>query len=890
MPAMKPLCAGLLVLLLAVPVQAEEPSLQTARLRWLKGNYEEALDQYTKLAKDPKHRVAATLGQSRALQSQGKYDQALKAIDAALADHPKSADLHARRAELLHFRGRWADAEKAAEQALAINPNHFLARWVRAQVYRDRGDLKKADVEFRWFVRTFTTRSEKDDDIKDPDELLLVGLAGTEYARWHSLSDQFRVILNDVYGDALKNDKAFWPAEYQSGMLLLEKYNLADALDAFDKALKINPSAAEAWVAKGIAALQKFEIKDAESHAARALECNPHLPEALRLKGDVLLALSDVPGALRELEKARAINPRDEHTLGRMAACFALQKQNAELTALIAEVEKHNPKAAVFYFDLAERLEERRHYDAAEKYFKKSAELQPLVPWAQNSLGLLYMRMGREAEARKILERAFEADEFNVRVSNTLKVLRHLDRYYETRKTKYFELRFDPKNDQVLARYMGEYLDQVYEELAELFQYRPAVPILVELFNKHEMFSGRVVALPDLHTIGACTGRMVAMVSPRDQSKIITKPFNWGRVVRHELVHIFNLEQTNFLVPHWFTEGLAVINEGYPRPEIWNQLLKERVPAGELMNLDDIHLGFIRPRTPLDWQMAYCQSQLYVEYLKSKYGPQTVGEMLRAYRDGLDTDAAIAKVCKVDKAAFEKGYRAYLDTVVKELKGAPVRKVRTFAELREANAKNPNDAEVAALLAEHYLRRRQVKDARLLVDAVLAKKPTHPLASYVKARLELAGGNQEAALKLLQAAVDPQAPEPKVLLELGKLYYEDNSFAKAAETFELGRKNDPHNSQWLEQLLRVYTQANDKDRQIQVLKDLIPTNPDDLDQRKRLAKLLSDAGRHAEAERIARQALEIDILDKDAQELLLKALTAQKKETERKKLENLLGR
>jgi len=44
-------------------------------------------------------------------------------------------------------------------------------------------------------------------------------------------------------------------------------------------------------------------------------------------------------------------------------------------------------------------------------------------------------------------------------------------------------------------------------------------------------------------------------------------------------VHIFNLEQTNFLLPHWYTEGLAVVNEGYPRPQIWNQLLVERVPT-----------------------------------------------------------------------------------------------------------------------------------------------------------------------------------------------------------------------------------------------------------------------------------------------------------------------
>src|SRR5262249_28081043 len=155
---------------------------------------------------------------------------------------------------------------------------------------------------------------------------------------------------------------------------------------------------------------------------------------------------------------------------------------------------------------------------------------------------------------------------------------------------------------------------------------------------------------------GACTGRMFAMVSPngtRDGRQLA--PFNWARVLRHEMVHIFNLEQTHFLVPHWFTEGLAVTNEGFPRPQVWNTLLVKRVPAGELMNLDNIDLGFMRPRSPEDWSMAYCQAQLYVEYLRLKFGDKVVGELLAAYAGGLDTSAALDKVCKVDKATIEKG-------------------------------------------------------------------------------------------------------------------------------------------------------------------------------------------------------------------------------------------
>src|SRR5262249_42900929 len=151
-------------------------------------------------------------------------------------------------------------------------------------------------------------------------------------------------------------------------------------------------------------------------------------------------------------------------------------------------------------------------------------------------------------------------------------------------------------------------------------------------------------------------------------------PFNWARVLNHEMVHIFNLEQTHFLVPHWLTEGLAVINEGFPRPQPWNALLLKRVPAGELMDFDNIDLGFMRPRTPEDWSMAYCQSQLYVEYLKLKFGERVVGELLAAYADGLGTAAVLDKACKVDKDAIEKGYRAYLDEVVKDIKARPPEK------------------------------------------------------------------------------------------------------------------------------------------------------------------------------------------------------------------------
>lgn len=875
------------VLAVVAPALADEPTLKDARKRWLTGDYAEAREQYAALLKQAKTRVPAAVGLSRSWQSEGEYDKALQVIDAALKDDPNSADLHGRRAELLHLRGRWEDALAAAEKTLALDKDHFLARWVRAQVYQDKGELRKADTELRWFVKTYSARSNADKDISDPDELLLVGLAGAENARWHNLDDQFKVVLNDVYGDALKNEKEFWPAESQAGMLLLEKYNRPEALEAFDKALKINPSAAEALVGKGMAAVQKYEIRDAERFAERALKINEHLPEALRLRADIHLMAGDVKAALKELESARKVNPRDEQTLGRIAACFLLQHKDADFAALEKEVAARDPRPGVFYQELAGTLDERKQWDASEKYYRKAFELRPMLSQARISLGMLQMRMGREKEARQILTKAFDADAFNIRVANSLKVLRHLEKY-ETIKTAHFELRFDPLTDKILARYMAAQLEDLYGELAGQFDYRPAGPFLIEIFNNHEMFSGRVVAVPDLHTIGACTGRMLAMVSPH--GKGVAKPFNWSRVLRHEMVHIFNLDQTRFQVPHWLTEGLAVSNEGFPRPPSWNELLVERVPKGELMNLENINLGFIRPRSPLDWHMAYCQSQLYVEHLKKKYGPQTIGELLTAYRDGLDTAAAIAKACKVDKATFEKGYREYLQAVVKTIQGKPAEKPMSLPQLREAHRKNPKDDDLAARLAERYLAQNRAGEALELAKAVLNRKPAHPLACYVRARLHIRGGESEEAVKLLESAAAAQPPEPKVLALLGSIYYDNKQLNKAEKTFEQGRKAEPYETKWLTNLARVHAQTGNKDKLIAVLKDLAPTDADDLAARKRLARLLLDANRPAEAETYARQVLDIDVSDADGQEIIVKALTAQKKDAEAERVKKLLGK
>jgi tetratricopeptide (TPR) repeat protein len=866
--------AALAAIILLSPILHAQASLKQAREDWLKGYYAEAREMYEKLAKDAKARHPATLGLSQALQSQGEYDKAQSVVETLLKDMPKDADLLARLSELHYLRGRLDDAEKQAKAALGANKENFLGHWVLGQVLRDRGLWKDADEHFLWFVRQSNTK-----EITNPDELRLVGLAGLERARHLHLNDQYQTIISDYFGEAEKLDKLYWPAAYEAGRVFADKHNKPAAFRAFERALIVNPLAPEVLVAKGQMAASSFEFKDADKYASQALKINPRMVPALNLMAEVHWFSNEDEQAMKLLTKARDVNPRDEGTLARIAAYHYAKKDTKAFDAVVKEARTNNPKCYTFYSDLGTLLDQRKFHDDAEKYFLIAFKMEPNLAEASIGLGMMYMRMAKEKEAREILEKAFKADEFNVRVSNSLLVLDHLDRYEEL-KTDHFILRYDKKNDTVLANYMAVYLEQIYKELADQFDYRPKGPFQIQIFSRHEMFSGRVVAVPDLHTIGACTGPLVAMVSPKDTSGVIGKPFNWNRVIRHELVHVFNLQQTKGNVPHWFTEGLAVRYEGPNIPPSWHALLADKFNNDDLLNLDNILLGFIRPRSPLQWQQAYLQSLLYVEYLTKTHGEKSIGKMLAAFQEGLDTGPALEKACNVKKDVFEKGYREFLRERVKNIPVPPAQKNLTLKQLREQHAKNPNDLDLTAQLAEKNYQLGKKKDAKELTDKVLRQEPRHPTAVYVKSLLFVDEGERDKAYSLLDTINNDEIKDTKPLKLLAQLQMNMKKYPQAATTCERGRKIDPHEQFWILQLAKIYVQTKEKEKLVDIFEEVARIDPDDFTSRKLLAQHYQGLNKNADAEKYARMALEVDVTDRVCQDIYIEALNAQNRQEE----------
>ncbi len=859
----------------ATSSQDAQDELAQLRSLVLRGRYGEAIERYERL--QSAQPVEAALGLANCHVATGDRGQALTLLRAALLDHPAETQLTAQLAQLEYDSGQHDAARQYVDQTLAHAPNNLQARWLDAELLRTSGELDKAAAAYQWIVERYNRAQRQ---LTQPEQLHFVALAAAQYARWRRLHDQFGFLINTLYPDVILLENNYWPAHLEKARLYIEKFNTAEASKALVAALKINPNASEIHAARAALALQTYDFETALPALERALEINPQCAEAHRLMADVELANFRTAEAIRRLEQALAINPRDDATLGRLAAIYligqGMEKQHARqrFDEIVADVVAVNPIAGEFHFVLAETLANFRRWPQARDFYQRAADEMPQLIGPRAALGMMHMRLGQEEAAQKELAAAFEEDPFNVRVKNMLEVLDVLDSYAELG-TEHFLFKHDHQHDAVFAHYLAEFMEDIYPELCRDFNFEPPERSLFEVFNQakntsgHGWFSARMIGLPYVGTVGACAGQMVAITSP----DAMNSKFNWARVARHEFVHVLNLQQTNFNVPHWFTEGLAVEAEGYPRSELWDQLLVSRVPQGEIFNLEDINFGFIRPASQLEWHLAYCQSELYVQFMREEFSPEGPAAMLQAYAENMTTPEAIAHCFEVSLEEFERRYTAYLERLIQTLPPdlKPPGEERSFAEIDRAARADATNPDALAELAQAYLLRQEYPNARKFAEAARRLDEAHQQATYVLARLAVVTGERDEARELLEAAINPADPFPAGIQLLSGLRCLQGDFAAAEELVLAAQVAQPGNPQWTEDLAAIYLRSGDDAKLAGQLEKLAEADADQFNYRKKLALIAQAEGDHRAAARWAREAIWIDVMDTDVHEVLAEA-------------------
>jgi tetratricopeptide (TPR) repeat protein len=529
--------------------------------------------------------------------------------------------------------GNMAAARKAY-QWFEDPPQQLMERW-RARGADLFGD-SAADATFTAmaFDRLYTLRGDY-----------------REHAQLHQAVLDLFVQAYDVI------DRRYWPAHVAAGDFFVNHDRPIRAVKEYQAALKINPKATGAIAGLGGIALQQFSFDKVDQAVAGLRAIDPNSPAADRLSARNLIRQQKPGEAEVILKRLLQKEPNDLENLGLLASAQAAAFHPAEVKRTLERMKAIDPDNASAYFEVAEVLSLLRQYDRAEAMYKIAIARAPWWNGPRNGLGLLYTQSGDESAARTALRTAHQLDPYNLRTTNYLRLLDDMATM-EHSAFPHFILIYNQKSDPIVPLYFPQALDGIYKKVCGDFRHEPKQTTMVEVFPAHDQFSVRTTGGAWIETVGASTGRVIAITAPRpDESG--GHAFDWARVVRHEFTHTVTLEMTGNRIPHWLTEGLAVWEENGPIPWEWPPMLYKAATEARFFPLDQLTWGFVRPKKPADKQLAYAQSLWIVEYIEEKWGHEAMLKLLDQFRDGADVKAAFGAVLNQSPATFDPGFFAW---------------------------------------------------------------------------------------------------------------------------------------------------------------------------------------------------------------------------------------
>jgi tetratricopeptide (TPR) repeat protein len=590
--------------------------------------------------------------------------------------------------------------------------------------------------------------------------------SGDAYARaegfwgleeWQQANEQFRLATQP------SNSKTLYKVRW--GMLLHERFNNPEAAGLFREALAKDPTNAEAYLGLAIVSADGFDGKAAE-YAAKAIALDPKLAGAHELLADLALENDDRDAAIAEADKAIALEKDALDAMAIHAAVELIADRSPD--AWFAKIAAINSGYGEVYSRVAHQLEVHYRYEDAVTYYRKAVKADPQLWSAHSALGIDLMRMGKEDEPLTELELSYNN---GYRDAATVNSLRLLDSYknFKTFRDDTTVLKLKKTEADLLQPYIQAEMHTIITTYEKKYRMKLPAPVQVEVYPDHEDFAVRTMGMPGLGALGVTFGEVVAMDSPSAR-----KPgdFNWGATLWHEMSHVYILTATNHRVPRWFTEGLAVHEEGEHSPEWSDRVTPEVLIAireKKLLPLAVLDRGFVYPEYPSQVVVSYFQAGSICDFVKAKWGEEKLLDMVHSYAKSLTTAEVVRQDLALAPEEFDKQYLTWIDKKY----GAEATHFDEWREKLKALVVTSQQKQYDAVLAQG--------------PAVLAIYPEYvgdANAYELIADADKAKGDAKAEATVLVAYEHEGGQEPAVLKRLATLEEDAGQQAEAAGTLE----------------------------------------------------------------------------------------------------------
>ncbi|MHC4994251.1 MAG: peptidase MA family metallohydrolase [Planctomycetota bacterium] len=682
-------------------------------------------------------------------------------------------------------------------------------------------------------------------------------------------ASEFKTV-NDMLSEAQQTfDRLYWPALAEQGRIFFEKDSTTEAVKALHLALRLNPKASQAWYLLGQIALKAYNFNAAQDAVMRLRQINRHHVLADALETELYLTQKDPHTARGPLLEGLFRHPNHRRLLAAAAAVAALRFDDKMTAASIKQYDAVAPGDPLAHYLAGRYLSAQRQYDRGEQMLQTAIRLQPNWPQPHIELGLLLSQAGREEESLATLTNAKALDPYNKRAANTHKLMEALTEY-QIVETDHFVIKFRDDIDRVLANDMPETLEQIYRDLTSTYNHKLPRKTYIEIMPNKRWFAVRITGMPWIWTIGACTGPVISLSPPRDGPDH-AGPYDWKRVLRHEVVHTVTLSATDNRIPHWFTEACAVSQEPGPRDFDTCRLLAEALDTDELFDLDSINWAFVRPRKPTDRALAYAQSHWMYEYITETFGHKTILKILDLCKQGVPQNRVVQRATGQGERKFLKGFHEWARLQVRGWGLAPTPPDATIIEslekvpedqipnkLTELIQTYPDHPLLLRLFAESAMEQGDADYAYTIVKRYASQRPVDPWADDALATLAIqlkqplnAVGHLEHLDRLDQLSGTHAIQLTSIYRDHGQLDH-----AQDAATRAIARR--PYEPKLREAAATLALQRKDADLALHHLEALTHIEPTQSLHRLRLAALLHRLGRLDEAHRAAKKALELN--------------------------------
>jgi tetratricopeptide (TPR) repeat protein len=688
---------------------------------------------------------------------------------------------------------------------------------------------------------------------------------------------------NSAFIEATKAAPNNTAIESAFGDLFLEKYDYTNAMKSYERVLELDPRYAPALLGAA-RALEGDDPPQAAGAIKRLLQVNPSSADAYIFLASQAADVDHRAEARELLGKALAVNPSGLEAHSALAALAFVEDKPQEFDAEVAKVLAIAPAYGDVYRATGELLARNYRFEEAVAMTRRALALAPRDPQSLADLGAQLLRTGDETGARQALETSFNLDPYNAIVLNSLRMLDNLDKF-ETIRDGDLIIKMHKDEAPVLKEYVVPLAHKALATMAAKYEMTVKGPILIEMFPKHDDFAVRTLGLPGMiGALGACFGQVVTLDSPKARQP--PGDFLWEATLWHELGHVITIQMSNSRVPRWLTEGISEWEETQARKD-WTRpgeaMFARTVTRGEAIKLKELNEAFQDPKRI---SLAYYQGRLVVDYMVTAFGQASLNKLLRAYGQGLDTNAALKQVLNTDLDRMQSGFDQYIE--------------RTFGQLQKALIV-PKDTDLA---------RATLDSLRTLARD---NPQSYPVQLAFGLALRKAGGNDEAmqvferASALAPTAVGDESPHAQMadialekkdrkraIAELTALFAVDfenldaaeqlaallkeegvNDPAKLRPVYERIVALDPFRGEARSSLGRVALQRNDFEFAAREFRTAIALKPiDPAVAHADLAESYLKAGKRDEAKRQALAALEIAPAYARAQDLLLQVTDA----------------